>query len=111
MLFFKELYEEYSKIHDKYNESGISKISWSYSCYESGEKIKDSLRAKYRNNYDVMFSTENPFALSNNHFEKILTKRKWFRKIGDNSKIVMDSIKKDGIQKTMLKIIRYLRKI
>lgn len=62
---FKELYNEYSVLHEKNNEDHVSSTKWSYGYYESGEKIDDSLREKYRNNYDVMFNTENPFALSN----------------------------------------------
>lgn len=106
---FKELYEEYSKIHDKYNEDGISKIPWSYSCYESGEKIKDSLRIKYRSNYDVMFSTENPFALNNAYFEKVLADPSFIRKCKLNMDIVIKSINEDGIKETLIKIFKYLQ--
>lgn len=62
---FKELAEDYAQKHDANNADSISKTSWSYSCYYSGEKIDDSLRLRYRENYDLMFSIEDPFSLSN----------------------------------------------
>ena len=102
---FRELYEEYSKVHEEFNKNGISKTPWSYGCYESGEKIDDRLRAKYRKNYDVMFSTENPFALSNAHFEKLLADPSLGKKFILNMKIVMNSIKEDGVRETLRKII------
>ncbi len=69
---FKELYAEYSKLHEKNNEDNVSKTVWSYSTYHSGEKIDDELRAKYRNNYEVMFSIEDPFSLDNRSMRKCL---------------------------------------
>lgn len=62
---FRELYTEYGFQHAKNNADSISKTPWSYNYYYSGEKIDDSLRAKYRSDYDLMFSMEDPFALSN----------------------------------------------
>lgn len=106
---FKRLYSEYTKKHDEYNAGGISSIQWSYGCYESGEKIKDSLRAKYRSNYDVMFSTENPFALSNAYFEKVLADPSVVRKLMLNFQIVIGSIKEDGLKKTVGKIVKYIQ--
>lgn len=73
---FKELYEEYSKLHEKNNEDNVSTTPWSYSVYYSGEKINDALRVRYRSNYDVMFSIEDPFALSNAEIKKKLGKGK-----------------------------------
>lgn len=106
---FKELYEEYAQKHEEYNKDGcISKIKWSYSCYESGEKIEDSLRAKYRSNYDVMFGTENPFALSNAYFEKKLADPGIVLKLKLNIEIVLNSIKAEGFKETMKKIRKYL---
>lgn len=106
---FKELYEEYSKKHEACDKDNLSKLTWSYSCYESGEKIKDSLRAKYRSNYDVMFSTENPFALSNAYFEKVLADPTWLRKLILNVKLVVNSIKEDGVKVTISKIVGALK--
>lgn len=45
---FRKLYSEYSRLHDKNNEDGVSKTPWSYSQYYSGEKIDDKLRVEYR---------------------------------------------------------------
>ena len=65
---FKKLYANILKIHDANNSDSISKTTWSYSCYSSGEKVDDSIRVAYRKDYDVMFSVENPFELSNAYF-------------------------------------------
>ena len=107
---FKDLYAEYAKIHDRYDREGISKLPWSYSCYESGEPINNELRKKYRGNYEVMFSTENPFALSNAYFEKKLATPSLIRRGFLNCKVVMNSVKEDGCRKTIDKIIAVLCK-
>jgi len=65
---FKDLYAEYSIIHDNNNADNISKTSWSYGSYTSEEKIKDEIRRGYRKDYDLMFSVENPFEMSNAYF-------------------------------------------
>lgn len=62
---FKVLYEKYCNLHENNNVDKVSLINWSYSTYYSGEEINDELRTLYRGNYDVMFSTEDPFKLSN----------------------------------------------
>lgn len=107
---FKQLYKEYSKIHEMFNQEGISKISWSYSCYESGERIKDDVRKKYRENYDIMFSIENPFSLSNAYFEKRLSNPSKMKRLFLNISIVADSVKTDGIKITIKKILAVLKK-
>lgn len=66
---FKRLYAEYAKIHDVNNSDAISKTKWTYGCYSSGERIDDKIRIAYRKDYDLMFSIENPFELSNSFFE------------------------------------------
>ncbi|NQX66695.1 hypothetical protein HQN90_11215 [Paenibacillus alba] len=79
---FKRLYASYSELHDANNCDNISKTQWTYGYYSSGENIEDSIRVAYRKDYDVMFSVENPFELSNEYFEgklnvsKLLTKSK-----------------------------------
>ena len=73
---FRKLYREYSKLHEKNNEDGVSKTPWSYSQYYSGEKIDDNLRVEYRKNNDVMFSIDDPFALSNKKMKKMLNPSK-----------------------------------
>ena len=67
---FRDLYKVYSLEHEKNDGDRISKTIWSYATYESGEKIDDSLRLKYRMDYDLMFSIENPFALSNSEMKR-----------------------------------------
>lgn len=83
---FRELYAEYSEHHEKNNSDGVSGTPWSYSCYYSGENIDDSLRAKYRSNYDVMFSTDDPFAMSNKEMKKALKK-------GSNNQSLLGKVK------------------
>lgn len=73
---FKELYAQYKSIHDANNADNISMTPWSYSQYESGEPIDDGIRIGYRNNYDVMFMEENPFAKSNKFYKEMLNKTK-----------------------------------
>lgn len=77
---FKKLYEEYSKIHDSNNSDNISKTVWTYSCYSSGEKIRDNIRERYRKDYDLMFSLEDPFLYSNKFFLKKSKDGVWYQK-------------------------------
>lgn len=67
---FRRLYRAYSELHDSNDYDSISKTKWSYSTYVSGEKIKSSVRLNYRKDYDLMFSLEDPFQMSNGYFEK-----------------------------------------
>ncbi|MHA6483033.1 hypothetical protein ACX1C1_14135 [Paenibacillus sp. strain BS8-2] len=67
---FRKLYREYSELHDANDHDSISKTKWSYSSYRSGEKIKSSVRLNYRKDYELMFSLEDPFQMSNEFFEK-----------------------------------------
>lgn len=62
---FKILYKQYSEKHDKNDYDNVSATNWSYSRYYSNEKIRDSIRTKYRKNPKVMFRIEDPFDLSN----------------------------------------------
>lgn len=84
---FKDLYSSYCQEHEINNKDNISKSDWSYGYYVSGEKINDQMRVQYRRNYDVMFSIENPFAMSNLKIHHLLsdnpikTKSKWEKAI------------------------------
>lgn len=91
---FKELYEEYGRIHDRNNRDGVSNVTWSYSRYYSGEKVNDGLRARYRGNYDVMFSIEDPFALSNKEMKRRLKKVPGQPSFSEKVKYVLD---KEGL--------------
>lgn len=97
---FRKLYSEYSKLHDKNNEDGVSKTSWSYSQYYSGEKIDDKLRVEYRKNDDVMFSIDDPFELNNKMMKKLLVKK-------ENNKIIrgFEFWRKNGTFKTIKRLI------
>lgn len=91
---FKELYEEYSKLHEKNNEDKVSATTWSYSAYYSGEKINDALRIKYRSDYDIMFGIEDPFMLSNAEIKNKLKKGKIEVSFWEKVKYV---IEKEGV--------------
>lgn len=69
---FKELYRQYKEIHDANNSDQISKTAWNYSCYESGQTIKDTVRNGYRKHYEIMFKEENPFLKSNEFYEDLI---------------------------------------
>ena len=102
---FRELYSEYSKLHEKNNEDNVSKTPWSYSKYYSGEDIDDALRVEYRSNNDVMFSIEDPFALSNKEMKRLLTSNA----NKSNYQKVVESFKRDGFKSTFLKIVNHLK--
>lgn len=99
---FKDLYKYYSALHDKNNIDGVSQTSWSYSQYYSTEKIDDRLRAQYRNNNDVMFSLEDPFALSNREIAQMLKKHK--KKEVSLIKMGLMSLKEEGVKATWDKV-------
>lgn len=71
-ILFRTLYADYSEIHNKNDADGISKTRWSYSCYESGESIDETVRKAYRADYDIMFMKENPFCYSNDFYRSVL---------------------------------------
>ena len=102
---FKELYAEYSKVHEENNEDQVSKTAWSYSRYYSGEEIDDELRVKYRSNNDVMFGIEDPFALSNKEMQYLL--KSDMNK--SNYQKVLESLDRDGVKSTFLKIVNRLK--
>lgn len=102
---FKDLYKAYAEQHEKNNEDKVSKTPWTYSQYYSGEKIDDKLRVQYRSNNDVMFSIEDPFAMSNAEMKQRLTAS------GNvsNYRKVVESFKRDGAKSTILKIVKHLK--
>ena len=62
---FRELYYAYAAEHAAADEDGISATPWSYAAYRNGEPVDRTIREAYRKNWDVMFSMEDPFAMSN----------------------------------------------
>lgn len=94
---FKRLYAKYSEIHDSNNSDFISKTPWSYSCYTSGEKIDDAIRFAYRKDYDVMFSIENPFELSNAYFNDTLKVNKHIKKTKRTLSKAINIIRTQGL--------------
>lgn len=100
---FKELYKEYSFLHDANDEDKISKTPWSYAQYESGEEIDNNIREKYRNNYDLMFSIENPFTKNNSYFQATIPS--YSNSLLEKSKKV---IRENGIKVFLCKSYKYL---
>lgn len=103
---FRNLYAKYSKQHDNNDSDKVSQTPWSYDTYYSGEKVNDKLRVRYRNNSEVMFSIEDPFALSNKEVSTLLSKGP----NDSNYKKVIQSFKRDGAKSTILKIVNRLKK-
>lgn len=103
---FKTLYELYSTIHNENNQDGISKSNWTYSSYESGEKISDEIRTLYRSNYDVMFLNENPFLMSNKYFERLLKKENVNYKTNHYFSKIKEAYKYGGFRYLVQKIIK-----
>lgn len=102
---FRELYDKYSLEHEKNDSDHVSKKQWSYSKYDSGEKIDDSLRAKYRNSYETMFSIEDPFQLSNKEIKSMLQKPKDNISLPEKIKYVME---REGIKGVIRRAIKSL---
>lgn len=101
---FRELYREYVKRHEEYDADRVSETAWSYGTYDSGEKIDDKIRELYRGDYDVMFRVEDPFGLSDQELKRMLDRRqdgKWRK--------VAESVKRDGMKVTFLKIVEHLK--
>ncbi|MDR0853075.1 MAG: hypothetical protein LBN34_01775 [Clostridiales Family XIII bacterium] len=69
---FRNLFEEYAQIHNANNLDEISKTTWSYDTYSSGEKIDNDVRINYREKIYHFPSDYNPFLLSNDELRKTL---------------------------------------
>lgn len=104
---FKKLHAAYSQLHDANDRDGISKTNWTYAAYNSGERIDDKIRAKYRSDYDLMFSIENPFALSNHYFKRELNNG-IAQKIGRTLAKMKHIIKTQGFSVLIKKIVKKL---
>ena len=81
---FHTLYKGYADEHQRNNKDKVSDTVWSYGIYKNGEKIDDSLRVRYRKNYDVMFNIDDPFSMSNKEMKKKLSQAG-----GENTKLLM----------------------
>lgn len=105
---FRELVAEYAQKHDANDADNISKTPWSYSHYYSGEKINDDLRLLYRKNYDLMFSIEDPFALSNQEMTRLIKggKRKNFFVLLTGA---FRMLKKEGFLFTFREAINFIK--
>ncbi|WP_256759152.1 glycosyltransferase [Cohnella sp. WQ 127256] len=108
---FKKLYAQYSKIHDANNSDSISKTPWSYNYYVTGEKVDDAIRVAYRKDYDVMFSVENPFGLSNAYFGDKLNAGKFIKKSKSVWLKSVDIIRTQGISAFTKKVLKKMRNV
>lgn len=104
---FKELYAAYSAQHEHNNADNVSKTPWTYDYYYSGEKVDDNLRIKYRMDYDVMFSIEDPFALNNKKVSALVKNNKDLEYYFKAVKYLMD---KGGIKMVAEKIKEKIQK-
>ena len=110
---FRTLYAEYSVVHDENDKDCISRTTWSYANYKSGEPIEGAVRHAYRNNWDVMFAYEDPFEKSNAEYRSLL-------QISNDEGLHVESrtrlrirkakeiLKKDGLFALMRRVIQWL---
>lgn len=98
---FKDLYKEYSILHNRNDKDQVSKVKWSYDYYQSGEKINNKLRLKYRSNYNVMFHVDNPFLSNNCNLGQLLRKRKTIKYYWN---IFQTIVKKEGFGNLIIKL-------
>lgn len=61
---FKDLYKEYSALHEKSDSDNVSKEKWTYNYYTDGTVIDNACRIAYRENI-YKLNIENPFELNN----------------------------------------------
>lgn len=106
---FRNLYAEYSKIHDSNDSDNISKTPWSYGRYSSNEKIDDSVRIAYRKDYEVMFSLENPFEMSNKYFYRQSKKSNFFSELRILILKSKEVIRTSGYRTFFRKAIKYFK--
>ena len=66
---FRKMYRDYESEHNANDFDGISAKQWSYGYYYSGEAVDNEIRKKYRKDWNLMFSIEDPFAESNEYFD------------------------------------------
>lgn len=103
---FKRLYAQYSDIHDANNSDAISKTPWSYGSYKSNEKIEDEIRVAYRKDYDVMFSLEDPFEMSNSFFREKLNTGKFIKKSKGMFSKAFHVIRTEGFRSFTKKVLK-----
>lgn len=107
---FHKLYNEYVEAHNINDRDMVSKTTWSYSNYYSGEEILPEIRHRYRSNYDVMFSIEDPFSKSNDYFKHAIVKKG----LGSKTKALLFTVKTlyktKGIKGVIIKVKDKLKK-
>lgn len=55
------------------DQSGLGKMKWSYDFFQSGEPVKRNSRLIYRDVPELPYRVENPFAHSNEFYEKYVS--------------------------------------
>lgn len=71
-----KLRNEYIEEMNVFGQATLGKYLWSYSCFNSGEKINNSIRRLYRDSMYQDIIDVNPFDLSNNHIKTMISKSK-----------------------------------
>ncbi len=72
-----QIRDAYIEDMNRMEQASLGNYCWSYSLYESGEKIDTKIRTEYRNRKYFDIIEESPFSKSNAYFEKLFfTKEK-----------------------------------
>ncbi len=108
---FKKLFSEYERSHIEHDASGISKTQWSYATYTSGRLIIDKARKMYREDYEIMFSMEDPFQMSNRYFCKKNNICKILDKTLEKYRAARRIIESQGYRVLFKKVVRKVFKI
>ncbi|CAH1201522.1 hypothetical protein PAECIP111893_01642 [Paenibacillus plantiphilus] len=67
------LRDNYVRQLEEADQSSLGKEQWSYDLFQSGETIKRNSRIVYRDVPELPYRVENPFAESNEYFEKYVS--------------------------------------
>ncbi len=68
---FTELYNAYGEMHAACDADEVSKTPWSYATYTSGQPIDREVRIAWRECWEIMGDTGNPFERSNAYLRKL----------------------------------------
>lgn len=78
-----QIRDEYIEDMNRMKQAEIGNYHWSYSSYNSGEKINNDIRRKYRDLKFFNYIEGSPFDMSNKYFEEkfksINPKTKWYK--------------------------------
>ncbi|WP_240415741.1 glycosyltransferase [Paenibacillus periandrae] len=67
------LRDEYVRELNQVDQARLGHTKWSYDYYASGERIERDARFIYRDTPEIPYRVDNPFALSNEYFERYIS--------------------------------------